>query len=95
MPAHNSHIELIQQVLWLIPVLPLAGFLFIGLLGSRLPEKANGWIASLMVFGSLLLSLFSFKHLLAIEAGHRLVEVDLFNWVTIGAKFTINFSLQI
>ena len=95
MPAHNTHIELIQQVLWLIPVLPLAGFLFIGLLGSRLPEKVNGWIASLMVFGSLLLSLFTFRHLLAVEAGHRLVEVDLFNWVTIGTKFNINISFQL
>jgi len=95
MPAHNSHIELIQQVLWLIPILPLAGFLFTGLLGSRLPDKANGWIASLMVFGSFLLSLFTFRHLLAIESGHRLVEVDLFNWVTIGSKFTISVSFQL
>ena len=95
MPATHTHVELIQQVLWLIPILPLAGFIFVGLVGNRLPEKISGWIASLMIFGSFLLSLFSFRHLLAMEAGHRLVEVDLFNWVAIGTRFNINISFQL
>jgi len=95
MTATHTHIESIQQVLWLIPALPLAGFLFNGLIGPKLHEKAVGWISSLAVGISFLLSLFTFRHLLAMENGHRLVEVDLFNWVKIGEQFNINVTFQL
>ena len=34
-----------MAALWLIPALPLAGFLFNLFLGPRLPKKVVGWVA--------------------------------------------------
>ncbi|MGH9748870.1 MAG: hypothetical protein ACRD6R_02960, partial [Candidatus Polarisedimenticolia bacterium] len=45
------------RLLWLIPVLPLAGFLVNGLAGTRLPRKAIGPIAAGAVLLAFLLSL--------------------------------------
>ena len=41
---------------WLIPLFPLAGFLFAGLFYRRMPEKITGWLASGMVMISFAIS---------------------------------------
>ena len=38
------------NISWLVPLFPLLGFLFCGLLGSRLPRKVVGAVATLVVF---------------------------------------------
>ena len=45
---------------WLIPLLPLAGFLVTGLGYRKLSVKVSGWIASLAVLGSFFLSFVAF-----------------------------------
>ena len=50
----------ILQIAWLIPFLPLAGFLITGLGRNALSKSASGFIASAMIFGSFALSVFVF-----------------------------------
>ena len=41
------------ELVWLIPALPLAGFLTLLVAGRRLGEPLAGWLATLMCAGSL------------------------------------------
>ena len=50
----------ILQIAWLIPFLPLAGFLITGLGRNALSKGVSGFIASAMIFGSFALSVFVF-----------------------------------
>ena len=40
------------ELVWLIPALPLAGFLLLTLAGRRVGEPAAGWLATLLMGGS-------------------------------------------
>jgi NADH-quinone oxidoreductase subunit L len=42
----------VLDVVWLIPALPLVGFLVILLFGRRIGEPGSGYLATLMVGGS-------------------------------------------
>ncbi len=50
----------VLQIAWLIPFLPLVGFLITGLGRNALSKAASGFIASAMIFGSFALSVFVF-----------------------------------
>ena len=41
------------SLVWLIPALPLLGFLILLLVGPRLGEPVAGWLATAMVVGRL------------------------------------------
>ena len=73
--------------LWLIPVLPFAGFVLNGLnalLGARfLPRRAVGVLACAAVLGSFLLSLGAVRELGA-GPGGRIFTQDLFAWIPMG-----------
>jgi NADH-quinone oxidoreductase subunit L len=76
------------RLLWLIPLLPFAGFALNGLLGARLlPRRAVGAIACGAVLGSLLLSIGAVREL-ASPAAQGVVagrfEQDLFAWMSLG-----------
>src|SRR5712691_2459662 len=75
------------QRLWLIPVLPFAGFVLNGLnglLGARfLPRRAVGVLACAAVLGSFLLSLGAVSALGTGTVGWRFTQ-DLFAWIPIG-----------
>jgi NADH-quinone oxidoreductase subunit L len=78
-----------HQLAWLIPVLPLLGFILIGILNKRLPVSLSGGIASAAVFLSFLLSLGVFMEVSNETAvPERLV---LFDWITVG-DLKIDFS---
>ncbi len=76
------------QLLWLIPLLPFAGFLLNGLLGARLlPRRAVGLIACAAVLGSLVLSIGAVTELRSVAAAGGAPErflQDLFAWMPIG-----------
>jgi NADH-quinone oxidoreductase subunit L len=75
--------------LWLIPLLPFAGFLLNGLLGRRLPKAIVTSIALLAPLASLLLVLSASR--LAFQSG-SLPHVETFgNWINAGALH-IDFS---
>ncbi|MEP6659934.1 MAG: NADH-quinone oxidoreductase subunit L [Acidimicrobiales bacterium] len=72
------------SVVWLIPALPLAGFVLILLFGRRLGEPRAGWLATATVTGSFVVSAGVFFDLLSRSADERQVVHTLFQWVPVG-----------
>ena len=75
--------------IWVIPALPLAGFLTIGLLGlwrlyrtgRRLSRPLVYWIGCGVVGVAFLVSVVCFVELLGMDPEHRVYEYDLFTWI--------------
>ncbi|MES2560429.1 MAG: NADH-quinone oxidoreductase subunit L [Bacteroidota bacterium] len=74
----------------LIPLLPLIGFLINGLFGKYIPKALASWLATLVILGSFICSVFVFMNLDA--AGS--VTIDLFQWIAF-SKVNIGFSFLI
>lgn len=79
-----------MQNLALIILIPLAGFAITGLFGKMLPKMVSGWIASLAVLISFVLSVGVFNHLRGVEGG---LHQSLFTFLSIG-NLHVEFSLQ-
>ncbi len=73
------------DLIWLVPALPLAGFVIILLFGRLLGEPKAGYLATAMVAGSFAVTAGAFFDLLSRpEAERSHVEV-LFSWMPIGS----------
>ena len=72
------------DLVWLIPALPLAGFLLLLVLGRRLGEPGSGWLATAMCAGSFVAALVVFAGLLGRAEEHRRFVQILFAWVPVG-----------
>ena len=81
------------ELVWLIPVLPLAGFAILLAAGPRLGEPRAGWLATAASAGSFLFTLITFGGLLGLESaeeggaggrGGRSFVSTLFEWMPIG-----------
>ncbi len=70
-----------DNYIWLIPLLPLAGFVINGLGRNVLPKNLIGTIASAMVLISFALSLGAF---LEVKSTGNPINVTLFNWISAG-----------
>jgi NADH-quinone oxidoreductase subunit L len=70
---------------WLIPALPLAGFLIILVAGRKLGEPKAGWLATTMCGAAFLVSVGVFIDLLSHNADDRVHVVKLFTWLPVGA----------
>jgi NADH-quinone oxidoreductase subunit L len=80
---------------YLIPLLPLLGFLINGLFGKRLKsEKFSGIFASLMVFIPFVLTIICLFDLMSIEPGLRKIGITYFNWILTG-NLGINYSFTV
>ncbi len=82
------------DLVWLIPVLPLIGFLINGLLSRRLNEQTIGWIGALAVGGSFVVALLIFRELLGMDAASRVHEVVTYNWMLSG-DFSVNIAFLV
>ena len=80
-----------DKYIWLIPLLPLAGFVINGLGRNALPKNLIGTIASAMVLISFGLSLGAF---LEIQSTGQPINVTLFNWISVG-KVQVPFAFLI
>ncbi len=80
------------QLVWLIPLLPLIGFLFNGVLNKRVPKPLVGIIGSATVFASFLIALGMFFELNGSE--QKAFTFDFFNWISAGA-LQIPFSFLV
>lgn len=80
------------QLIWLVPLLPLIGFLAIGLGGKNLSKSIVGTLGSGVVLAAFLLSLGIFFELKG--QTEKSVIIDLFSWITAG-KLSIPFSFLI
>lgn len=83
-----------HNLVWLIPTLPLAGFIFLGLFGKKLKnEKLIGTIGSSTVGIAFLIAFLIFLELLSNPIDRPYI-VSLFNWISAG-NFTIQIAYQV
>jgi NADH-quinone oxidoreductase subunit L len=75
----------VLDLVWLIPALPLAGFLILLAFGRRLGEPASGWLATAMCGGSFVATLVVYAGLLGEEGEQRQFVQTLFSWIPVGA----------
>ena len=73
------------NLIWLVPALPLIGFLLIVLLGRRFGEPLAGIIATLMTASSFVVVVGAFFDLLSRTAEERHHVVTLFSWLPVGS----------
>jgi NADH-quinone oxidoreductase subunit L len=72
------------DLVWLIPALPLAGFLVLVALGRRLGEPRAGWVATLASGGSFLVTVAVFIALWGEDVESRSHVVTLWEWLPAG-----------
>ena len=72
------------HAVWLIPALPLAGFLIILATGRRLGDPKAGYLATAMMAGSFLVAVGVFLDLMGMPGEERRFEQDLFTWIGAG-----------
>ena len=73
------------NLVWLIPALPLAGFLLIFLFGRILGEPRAGILATAMTASSFLVVVGVYFDLLSRTAEERHHVVTLFSWLPVGS----------
>jgi NADH-quinone oxidoreductase subunit L len=81
------------DLVWLVPVLPVAGVVFCGLLGRFVGKRAISFVACGVVGLSFLVSLAVLKEFLGSQAAHAF-QVKLLTWIPAG-DFKVNFALQV
>lgn len=80
------------KLVWLVPLLPLIGFIIIGLFGKKLSKGLVGVIGSGVILGSFIISLGIFFEL---KGGvQKEFTRELFSWISAG-KLSIPFSFLI
>src|SRR5688572_4243445 len=75
------------DAIWLIPALPLAGFLILVAFGRRLGEPLAGYFATGMLGGSFVVAVIAFIDMVTTKtAGHeaRAHVVEIFKWLPVG-----------
>ncbi len=83
------------QLIYLTVLLPLAGFLFNGIFGSKIKnEKVIGWIGSGTIGLSFLIVVGAFFETLAFPVEQRQHIVTLFNWLSVGS-LNVSIAYQV
>lgn len=80
-----------DKYIWLIPLLPLAGFVINGLGRNTLSKGVIGFIGNLLVLISFGLSVGAF---IQIKSTGQPINVDLFTWFSVGA-LKVNFAFLV
>lgn len=73
-----------SDLVWLIPLFPLIGFLINGLFGRSFPEKLVGWIGAGAVGASFVVAALIFLELLGLEPGSRSLQKVVYTWMISG-----------
>ena len=79
-----------MNILFIILLTPLLGFLFSGIFGKYLSEKATGWISSASILVSFVLSIQVF---FGLNAGSEAFSSSAFTFLSVGDVF-VDFSIQ-
>ncbi|MBI5570596.1 MAG: NADH-quinone oxidoreductase subunit L [Desulfomonile tiedjei] len=82
------------DLVWLIPCLPLVGFLINGLIGRRFSEKTIGWIAAAAIGIPFLIALSIFSELIRMAPASRSVQKIVFTWILSG-DLNVPFGLLV
>jgi NADH-quinone oxidoreductase subunit L len=81
-----------MTAVWLIPALPLLGFMTLVVLGRKFGDPGAGIFAAGIVGLSFLSTLGVFAHLLSLPTEERAINQTLFTWISSGAfKVSIGF----
>jgi NADH-quinone oxidoreductase subunit L len=72
------------DLVWLIPALPLAGFVLILLFGRRLGEPGAGYLATAMVAASFVVVGLTYLEVLGRPEADRTYQYSLFEWMPVG-----------
>jgi NADH-quinone oxidoreductase subunit L len=83
----------VLDLVWLIPLLPLAGAGVNLFLGRRL-GKAAGWLASGLVGLGFVVAVATLLDLLGLPADQRVHVADLFDWISVGT-FSVDVALRV
>jgi NADH-quinone oxidoreductase subunit L len=75
----------VSSILWLIPALPLAGFVLLVFAGKRLGEPLAGLVATVMTTASFVVGVAVFGGLLDRPEDARAVQQTLFEWIPAGS----------
>jgi len=79
-----------DKYIWLIPILPLAGFIINGVGRNTLPKAAIGFIGSVLVLASFGISVGTFLHVKSAGA----INVTVFDWFSVN-EFKVSFAFLI
>ena len=82
------------DLVWLIPALPLAGFLVLLVLGRKLGEPGAGWLATVACGGAFAATLVIFGALLGESEHNREHVYNLFDWLHVGG-FHVSFGFLV
>ncbi|MBI3257504.1 MAG: NADH-quinone oxidoreductase subunit L, partial [Actinobacteria bacterium] len=69
---------------WLVPALPLLGFLTLALVGRRLADPVAGWLATSVMAGSFVAAVVTFVGLIGQSEHERQFVFHLFSWIPSG-----------
>ena len=81
-----------DDLLWLIPALPLAGFLVLLVAGRRLGEPASGWLATALMFGAFAVTVALYLEMGGLDSHDRALNQTLFEWIPAGG-LTVDLGL--
>ncbi len=80
------------NLIWLVPILPLAGFLLNGIFNQKMPRRLAGFLASGVVFASFAISMLIF---IEVQSGNgQPVTVSFLEWFSAG-NLHIEFSFLV
>lgn len=82
------------EFVYLVPLLPLVGFVTLMLMGRRLGEPAAGWVATTAVFGSFVSAVIVWIGLLRTDAEERQIVRTIFEWVPAG-DFSVDLGFLV
>jgi NADH-quinone oxidoreductase subunit L len=75
----------VLDLIWLIPALPLAGFLVLVVFGRRLGDPRAGYLATALLAGSFVVTVIAFFELLGMDAEERTHVSTLYEWLPVGS----------
>jgi NADH-quinone oxidoreductase subunit L len=83
-----------SQYIFLVPLFPLIGFLIAGLGRNVLGKTLLGWIPSLAVLASFIVSLLLFKEVIGLGEEAKPLMFHMYQFFNVGT-FSVDFSFQI
>lgn len=72
-------------LIWLIPVLPLAGSVLNLVLGRKLGDPRAGWVATIATASSFVVTVAAYFEMLGLPAEERSHVVKMFSWIGVGS----------
>ncbi len=73
------------DLIWLIPILPLAGSMINLVFGRKLGDPRAGWVATVATASSFLITVLAYFEMLGLASEERSHVVSMFSWIQVGS----------